>query len=189
MSAGHVQTVAVRLVVEREREIESFVQTEYWTIIANLSAALPPKFDARLYKIEDLTVKTSGFDQDLKKSETHIKDEQTAKSIVEEAEKEKYTVEIGHDQRAQAQRHAALYHFKTAAGSRAKIRVSGQKSNDGRAETLRGRRSRRGRRGWSDNLYATDSTRVSDGALAEVRDFIDGNYGKPETGRKYREFL
>src|SRR5690349_10253344 len=88
LSAGRVQTVAVRLVVEREREIEAFVQTEYWTIIANLSAALPPKFNARLYKIEDLTVKTSGFDQDLKKTETHIKDEATAKSIVEEAERQ-----------------------------------------------------------------------------------------------------
>src|SRR5215212_8683134 len=55
LSAGRVQTVAVRLVVEREREIEAFVKTEYWTIIANLSAGLPPKFDARLYKIEDLT--------------------------------------------------------------------------------------------------------------------------------------
>ena len=57
LSAGRVQTVAVRLVVEREREIEAFVKTEYWSIIANLAAALPPNFDAKLYKIEDKTVK------------------------------------------------------------------------------------------------------------------------------------
>ena len=38
LSAGRVQTVAVRLVVDREREIEAFVKTEYWSIIANLSA-------------------------------------------------------------------------------------------------------------------------------------------------------
>ncbi|MBK7601690.1 MAG: hypothetical protein IPJ07_25440 [Acidobacteria bacterium] len=60
LSAGRVQTVAVRLVVEREREIEAFVKTEYWSVIANLSAKLPPAFDARLYKISNLTVKTSG---------------------------------------------------------------------------------------------------------------------------------
>ncbi len=36
LSAGRVQTVAVRLVVDREREIEAFVKTEYWTIAANL---------------------------------------------------------------------------------------------------------------------------------------------------------
>src|SRR5207237_1080726 len=93
LSAGRVQTVAVRLVVDREREIENFVQTEYWTIIANLSAQLPPKFDSRLYKIEDLTVKTSGFDQELKKSETHIKDEKTATEIVEEAQKQDFIVD------------------------------------------------------------------------------------------------
>ncbi|HCA60118.1 MAG TPA: DNA topoisomerase I, partial [Blastocatellia bacterium] len=42
LSAGRVQTVAVRLVVEREREIEAFVKTEYWSIVADLAAALPP---------------------------------------------------------------------------------------------------------------------------------------------------
>ncbi|MEP7340092.1 MAG: DNA topoisomerase, partial [Acidobacteriota bacterium] len=51
LSAGRVQTVAVRLVVEREREIQAFIKTEYWSIIANLAAQLPPHFDARLYKV------------------------------------------------------------------------------------------------------------------------------------------
>ena len=50
ISAGRVQTVAVRLIVEREREIKAFVAQEYWTIDANLSAHLPPAFDARLIK-------------------------------------------------------------------------------------------------------------------------------------------
>ena len=54
LSAGRVQSVALRMVVEREREIERFVKTEYWTIGANLSAKLPPAFDARLFKIERL---------------------------------------------------------------------------------------------------------------------------------------
>ncbi|HVQ55808.1 MAG TPA: DNA topoisomerase, partial [Pyrinomonadaceae bacterium] len=69
LSAGRVQTVAVRLVVEREREIEAFVKTEYWSIIANLAAALPPNFDSKLYKIEDKTVKAGKFDEDLKSNE------------------------------------------------------------------------------------------------------------------------
>ena len=54
------------MVVEREREIEKFIKTEYWTIIANLAAKLPPAFDARLFKIGEQTVKTGGFDQDIK---------------------------------------------------------------------------------------------------------------------------
>src|ERR671928_635891 len=72
LSAGRVQSVALRMVVEREREIEAFVKTEYWTILANLSSKLPPAFDARLFKIEEKTVKTSNFDQELKKNEILI---------------------------------------------------------------------------------------------------------------------
>ena len=92
LSAGRVQTVAVRMVVDREREIEAFKQTEYWTIHANLSAKLPPNFDARLYKIEDLTLKTAGFGEDIKKNEIHLKDEKSATDIVEEAKKENVIV-------------------------------------------------------------------------------------------------
>ncbi|HSQ21122.1 MAG TPA: DNA topoisomerase, partial [Blastocatellia bacterium] len=61
LSAGRVQSVALRLVVEREREIQAFVKTEYWTIIANLRAKLPPAFDARLLRIDDKSVKISDF--------------------------------------------------------------------------------------------------------------------------------
>src|SRR6185503_12646344 len=60
LSAGRVQSVALRMVVEREREIEQFIKTEYWTIGANLSSKLPPAFDSRLLKIDEQTVKTSG---------------------------------------------------------------------------------------------------------------------------------
>ncbi|HSU24555.1 MAG TPA: DNA topoisomerase, partial [Pyrinomonadaceae bacterium] len=93
LSAGRVQTVAVRLVVEREREIENFVQTEYWTILANLAAKLPPKFDSRLYKIEDKTVKVGKFDEDIKASEVHIKTEQDAAGIVDEANQQQFIVD------------------------------------------------------------------------------------------------
>src|SRR5581483_10060592 len=92
LSAGRVQTVAVRLVVEREREIQAFVKTEYWTVTANLSAQLPPAFDARLYKIADQTVKTANFDQGPKKSEFHITDEATARKILAELEGARYVV-------------------------------------------------------------------------------------------------
>ena len=47
LSAGRVQTVALRLIVEREREIKAFEKKEYWTIDANLAAPKPPAFDAR----------------------------------------------------------------------------------------------------------------------------------------------
>ena len=48
LSAGRVQTVALRLIVDREREIRAFEKREYWTIDAHLAASHPPPFDARL---------------------------------------------------------------------------------------------------------------------------------------------
>src|SRR3979409_1899885 len=78
LSAGRVQSVALRMVVEREREIEKFIKTEYWTIAANLRAQLPPAFDARLFKVDDKTVKTGGFDQEIKRGEILINDETKA---------------------------------------------------------------------------------------------------------------
>ncbi len=49
-SAGRVQSVALRLLVEREREIESFVAQEYWSVVAKMEADGTP-FDARLVKL------------------------------------------------------------------------------------------------------------------------------------------
>jgi len=51
LSAGRVQSVAVRLVVEREREIEAFVAQEYWSVIARLEQG-GTEFPARLVKFE-----------------------------------------------------------------------------------------------------------------------------------------
>jgi DNA topoisomerase I len=50
LSAGRVQTVALRLIVEREREIRAFSPKEYWTIHALLAASDPPSFEAKLVK-------------------------------------------------------------------------------------------------------------------------------------------
>src|SRR5579871_37530 len=50
LSAGRVQTVALRLIVERELAIRAFVPQEYWTIHAKLDAGQPPLFEAKLFK-------------------------------------------------------------------------------------------------------------------------------------------
>jgi len=52
LSAGRVQSVALRLVCDRERQIKAFVPEEYWTISARLKAAEPPDFKAGLVKFE-----------------------------------------------------------------------------------------------------------------------------------------
>ena len=60
LSAGRVQTVALRLIVDREAEIRAFNPVEYWTIHALLAAGNPPIFEAKLtkFKGEDVEVHT-----------------------------------------------------------------------------------------------------------------------------------
>ena len=52
LSAGRVQSVAVRLIVDREREIQAFVPVEYWSLHAKLKAKLPPDFTATLREVD-----------------------------------------------------------------------------------------------------------------------------------------
>ncbi len=58
LSAGRVQTVALRLIVEREQEIRAFIPQEYWSIHAMLDAGEPPLFEAKLSKYigEDIEI-------------------------------------------------------------------------------------------------------------------------------------
>src|SRR6516165_7009682 len=57
LSAGRVQSVALKLVCDREREIEAFVPDEYWNVFARLAAAQPPEFEAKLVKKNADTIK------------------------------------------------------------------------------------------------------------------------------------
>ena len=57
LSAGRVQSVAVRLICDREDEINTFVSEEYWYITAFLEGSMPPPFAARLFKSQGKKVK------------------------------------------------------------------------------------------------------------------------------------
>ncbi len=59
MSAGRVQSVAVRLVVEREREISAFTAREYWTIEALLDTAAGERFAAEVVRIDGAALDVS----------------------------------------------------------------------------------------------------------------------------------
>src|SRR5208282_2189688 len=78
LSAGRVQTVALRLIVEREQEIRAFVPQEYWTIHAMLDAGEPPIFEARLTK--------------KKGEDVEVKSQETADAIVAAVSKAKWQV-------------------------------------------------------------------------------------------------
>src|ERR687890_8661 len=189
LSAGRVQSVALRMVVEREREIEKFVKTEYWTVGANLSAVSPPAFDARLWKVGEQTVKTSGFDQDVKKSEILIGDEKTAREIVEEAERQQFVVS---EVTTKERRRNPVPAFIT---SKLQQEASRKLSFPVKKTMMVAQKLYEGVEVGSEGAVGlitymrTDSTRVSDAALAEARDFIAAQYGAsylPEKAIHYR---
>ncbi len=189
LSAGRVQSVALRMVVEREREIEQFVKTEYWTIIANLAAKLPPAFDARLLKVGEQTVKTSGFDQDVKKNEILIGTEEQAREIVAEAEQQSFRVsEVSTKERKRNPVPPFITSKLQQEASRKlgfavkKTMMLAQKLYEGVELGAEGAVG-------LITYMRTDSTRVSDAALSEVRDFIGAQYGAnylPEKAVYYR---
>ncbi|HYY53708.1 MAG TPA: type I DNA topoisomerase, partial [Myxococcales bacterium] len=78
LSAGRVQSVAVRLVVEREEEIAKFVPVEYWSIEADLRAALPPQFRAKLIRLDG--------------EKAEISSGEIARPLVERLKREKFVV-------------------------------------------------------------------------------------------------
>ncbi|MGH7962420.1 MAG: type I DNA topoisomerase, partial [Candidatus Binatia bacterium] len=83
LSAGRVQSVTVRILTEREREIQAFVPEEYWSIIANLEGQVPPPFEARLFKVGDQRVDNKTF---------RIANEAEAKEILDSLEGADWTV-------------------------------------------------------------------------------------------------
>ena len=181
LSAGRVQSVAVRLICEREAEIEAFVPQEYWTITANLQGKNPPPFDAKLLRIgsEKGTISTYGFPID----------ETRAKAIVEDAKAKPFIVK---DIKKQERKRRPVPPFITSTLQQEAARKLGFTAK----RTMR----------TAQQLYEgldigaegtvglitymrTDSTRVADEALREARGYIEKTYGAdylPKRAVRYR---
>src|SRR6476620_9884741 len=63
LSAGRVQSVALKLVCDREREILQFVPEEYWNVFARLGGSQPPAFDAKLLKKDGDAIKVGNEEE------------------------------------------------------------------------------------------------------------------------------
>lgn len=177
LSAGRVQTVTVRLVVEREREIEAFVKTEYWSIVANLSAALPPSFNAKLNKIEGKTVKTGKFDENLKDNETHIRTADEAGKITEEARSQSFIVDSVVKKERNRNALPPFITSKLQQDAARKFGFSAKRTMSVAQRLYEGvELGSEGAVGLITYMR-TDSIRVSDSALINVREYIEGTYG------------
>ncbi len=162
LSAGRVQTVALRLICEREEEIRKFVPQEYWTIEADLEKDAQA-FQARLHKLDG------------KKPE--IKDEATARAIVADALKIPFkvtTVEKGE------RRRAAPPPFRTSTLQQEAAKQLGFSA----AVTMRIAQQlyegiEVGEEGPVGLItyMRTDSVRVADSAIAQARDYIGKEFG------------
>ena len=118
-----------------EREIEQFVKTEL-DHRRESEPKLPPAFDSRLFKIGEQTVKTSGFDQDLKKNEILINEQAKADAIVAEAQQQSFVV---NDVTTKERKRNPVPPFiiETATGSFAQTRFRSEEDDDAGAEALR----------------------------------------------------
>jgi DNA topoisomerase I len=63
LSAGRVQSVAVRIICDREEEIKKFVPEEYWNLVAQFEGSHPPPFEAKLIKVDGKKVKVTNGEQ------------------------------------------------------------------------------------------------------------------------------
>ena len=176
LSAGRVQTVALRLIVEREREIKAFEKKEYWTIDAHLAASKPPAFDARFVgKGEEKVEVTNGED---------------AEKIRAALEKSDWVVRSV--EKKERRRNAAppFTTSKLQQDSSRKLRFSVKRT------MMIAQRLYEGVELGEEGLVGlitymrTDSTRVAPEAIQEVREYVGKEYGPtylPETPNTFKE--
>ena len=176
LSAGRVQTVALRLIVEREREIKAFNKEEYWTIDAHLQGQKPPAFDARFVGIGD--------------EKTPIPNGEEAEKIkaaLEQADWAVRSVETRERRRSAA---APFTTSKFQQDASRKLRFSVKRAMM-IAQRLYEGIDLGGEEGTVGLItyMRTDSPQVSNDALAEVREMIGKDFGKeflPESPNTYK---
>lgn len=176
LSAGRVQSVALRLIVEREREILAFVPVEYWSIAAELQPEnTNVSYIARLAKIDDL--------------DPVLPDEKTVQDYLADMDAAAYT--IVKIKRAERRRKPAAP-FTTSSLQQEASRRLGYTAKRTMAlaqQLYEGLDVGEGGNTGLITYMRTDSTNISELAQAEARKFILQTYGGdflPETAPQYR---
>ena len=174
-SAGRVQTAALRLVVEREREIQAFESKEYWTLTANLSASQPPSFEARLQKFE--------------RKKIEVTNEKQAQEIVRGLDGSSFTVENVTTKEKKRNPVPPFITSKLQQEAARKLRFTVKKTMAVAQRLYEGiELGQEGSIGLITYMR-TDSLRVSNDALTEVRTYIAQSYGDrylPAKAKYYR---
>jgi DNA topoisomerase-1 len=164
VSAGRVQSVALRLICEREREIQAFVPVEYWTIEAELSKRQQEsdRFIARLIKIRG--------------KEPDLKDQAGAQAVLDDLAGAAYVV---HKVTRQDRRRYPSPPFMTSTLQQEASRKLGYtaKRTMAIAQALYEGKDIGGERAGLITYMRTDSLNVAASAQAEAARFIQEHYG------------
>src|SRR5579885_944890 len=203
-SAGRVQSVAVRLICEREAEIRAFVPEEYWTIVAHLSKQKQRKtFEAQLFaRLADENAEQqaaqaadkngkngngkngkAGNGDEPERTKIKIGSEDEAKAILAELEGATYRVR-GVEQKDVRRQPWLPYTTSTMQqDASVRLRFPPKKTMSLAQQLYEGMElGERGHQGLITYMR-TDSTRISEEAQARVKQYIGQEYGQPYVGQ------
>jgi len=174
ISAGRVQSVALRLIVERERERENFVAQEYWLFKAKLEGKQPPPFEAELWRVDG---KKPG-----------IGDRETAEKLHEEVAASPFLVEDIQEKERKKQPGPPFITSTLQQEASNKLGFSAKKTMTVAQQLYEG--VDLGDRGTTALItyMRTDSVRVSSQALQMARDWIQKRMGDKYLPQKPRQF-
>jgi DNA topoisomerase-1 len=175
LSAGRVQTVALRVIVEREREIRAFIPKEYWTIDADLQAKKPPLLAARLFRVND--------------QPAEIGSQQASDEVVSQLEAADYIVKSVGTREKKRNPVAPFITSTLQQESSRKLRFSVKRTMMLAQRLYEGVEIGKEGAVGLITYMRTDSTRISDDALRDVRQYIADRYGKeflPESPNVYK---
>lgn len=164
LSAGRVQSVALRLIVEREREIEAFDPVEYWSIGAELKPEnLKSTFVAKLAKIDE--------------NDPELPDEETVLPILSDMEQAAYTIKkVKRGERRRKPSAPFITSTLQQEASR-KLGFTAKRTMALAQQLYEGQDVGDGGTSGLITYMRTDSTHISELAQKEVRDFITQRYG------------
>jgi DNA topoisomerase-1 len=170
LSAGRVQSVAVRIICEREREIQAFVPKEYWSITARLEGQAPPPFAARLVRI--------GADR-LDPEKFRLETGDAAQAVVDRLRAATWTV--ARVERKERRRYPTPPFITSRLQQEAARKLGFAPSRTMRIAQRLYEGIELGGEGAVGLItyMRTDSTRIAPEALQEVRAFIGKRFGKP----------
>ncbi len=163
LSAGRVQSVAVRLVVEREREIKAFLPVEYWTLDAELEGREPPPFRARLVRVDG--------------EKAEVKDQATADALVTELKGAEFRVAKVDKRERRRNAAAPFITSKLQQDAANRLHFTAKKTMTLAQRLYEGvELGEEGQVGLITYMR-TDSVRLSADAVDAVRDLIRTRYG------------